>query len=136
MIIAGDGRGPFAHFAVPIGGIGSYATTSKQSEGSSKEASPSYLPDVLPIKLPSSEDKAPDLASPQIPPRHTVQISAATVISLPPVPAMETKSAGGAAADATKTEETDEARVQKFLKQIPDLSFMLSPKLSLPDYKK
>jgi hypothetical protein len=149
FILRNQGQGPYDHIPFPIGGLSLNSASTGRTSGDGK--SKLYLPDVLPIRLPSPEDAPQDLASPETLPQRTVP--SATVVSLPPAPAIsepvetrdgtrvvlppkKPRAATQPKSQAAATEgQRPSGHVQEFLKQIPDLSYMLSSKLSIPHTK-
>jgi hypothetical protein len=143
-IMLNEGRGPYDHLAFPIG------STSGRSQGDAmKRKAKLYLPDILPIRLSSTEDMTlpVDSAPSETSPRHA--LPSATVVSLPPAPApapakVKAEKRGtrpvppSIKANVPIPVSQEEKRqsppnhVKQFLQQIPNLSFMLSPELSIP----
>jgi hypothetical protein len=148
-IMLNEGKGPYEHLAFPVGGLSSNRSTSGRSQADNmKRKAKLYLPDVLPIRLSSTEDATLPVARapPATPPPHSN--ASATVVSLPPAPSpvkANTEKDGSRSAPPLKASvpvsQKEKGRspsksVKEFLHQIPNLSYMLSSKLSIPQNNK
>lgn len=135
-IMSGDGTNPFAHYSPPIipdksSLVGSYKTRRRGT----KRLSTKSLPDVLNIRLPSSSDNPVDMASPESNPRETKSVESIASTLEPPVSSSGSSSAIKRDSANAQQEQKGQAieqsqNVTRLLKLIPDLSFMLSSKLS------
>jgi hypothetical protein len=102
-----------------------------------------YLPDVLPIRLSSTEDATLPVA--RAPPATD---PSPTVVSLPPAPSPAksntekdasrsiTPSKASVPVSQKEKGQSPHKSVKEFLKQIPNLSYMLSSELSIPQNNK
>ena len=130
VIISQDGRGPYSHFIYPIGGpvapIDKIGTDRVNKRGS---VVPSYVPEVLPIQLPTGNEGAVDVAlsTPERPKVNAGKLSSVTGTG-------ENNGSRGIAPAKTSssTEQGPSEAAKELLRKIPDLSFMLSTTLSLP----
>lgn len=129
LIVRNGGKGPFAHTLYPVGGINSnaYSTLNVDRE----QHSHVYLPDDLAIHTPTAEATKPSENSVKKQP----PILRETIVSLPPAVSDKKVNANGSTtANGNHVNGTTD-NVRNFLKKIPDLSFMLSSKLSSPPRK-
>lgn len=149
-IMLNEGKGPYDHLAFPVGGLSSNRSTSGRSHADNmKRKAKLYLPDVLPIRLLSTEDATPPVAKapPATAPRHSNP--SATVVSLPPAPssakvnnekdgsrAVPPPSKASVPVSQKEKGQSPHRSVKEFLKQIPNLSYMLSSELSIPQNNK
>ena len=118
-----SGGGPFAHLSYPVGGLhpldGPHYPLMHTAPSSED-----YLPGVV---VPSEE--APASEAPQTATRRSVELTE-TIVELPPA---AKKKASGTKVDADSVDKQGPSeRVKEFLSRVPDLSFMLSSKLSRP----
>jgi hypothetical protein len=110
-IMSEGDKGPFAHTSYPIGGVYSIGVNSRRKE-----------PDVLAIQLPIADETPGGRA-----PAHVTQqpeAPAATIVNVPP-----------SNAASSEAEHEPSGHVKNFLQRIPDLSYMLSSTLSIPNKK-
>lgn len=116
-IISDPAKGPYSHFSFPVGGFDSILAGQTASESDEFQ---------LPV---SQSNRIADAST-----FETEPVLTETVVALPPLSAAATTPT---IADTTNTSIPDNSqngpgRVDRFLSQISDLSFMLSPRLSLP----
>ena len=83
VIISRDSRGPYSHFTYPIGGPVVSSHGNKDVMKRNELAVASYVPDVLPIQLPTGDESAINLSSPT---RQRASVAAA---ALPVMPTLE-----------------------------------------------
>jgi hypothetical protein len=140
-IISNGARGPYAHFLFPVCGFDRGLACSSTSEESSNRhvqgESNTFLPDV---RLSSQNEKTADTKSPEGK-RVTLR---ETVVALPPATSNKPSSSGSRASSQKEVpievkglevkgqEVPPKAHAMHLLGKIPDFSFMLSSKLSLP----
>jgi hypothetical protein len=135
-IISNGAKGPYAHFLFPVYGFDRGLACSLTSEESSSRhaqgESNSFLPDV---RLSPQNDKTTDTK----PPKSKRVTLTETVVALPPITSNKPPSSGSRASSQKEVppevkgqEEPPKAYAMHLLGKIPDFSFMLSSKLSLP----
>ena len=131
--VVGEGKGPFAHFSIPVGGTGTLDLFSKMAKRDTRRLSTPPFSEVYDVRLPSVDEEPPDMASPPSAPRERVQ--SPTMVELPEPPAFTKKkptavgTAGKNGQQDRRGSSTSSEKVEEFLKKIPDLSYMLSSKL-------
>lgn len=126
LIVSGSGGGPFAHLSYPVGGIHP-VNARRNLLQTNQQLSADFLPDVIPGQFPQIEEIPASRTSPA-PGRRSVELTE-TVVELPPPSKNQTSKAKG---DSVSSNEGPSEKVREFLSRVPDLSFMLSSKLSLP----
>jgi hypothetical protein len=109
-----DCSGPFDHFGFPVGGVHFIGSRGVQS------LEPRALPDVLAIQLPKSDE-----------PRRSTQQQPFETRATRAVPAISSVPTIGDSSSKQPNEPTMSEQARNFLQRIPDLSYMLSSKLSL-----
>lgn len=125
-IIENDGRGPFAHFAFPVGGLPS-ADEEMERHIRARRVSvlTTRIPDVLPIQLPTGDEVPLDVASPKSKRKDgpiEPSLNGLSELQIPNLSEIKAKNSGS----------TQSPAVKELLSKIPDLSFMLESKLVLP----
>ena len=130
VIISQDGRGPYSHFIYPIGGpvapIDKIGTDRVSKRGS---VPASYVPEVLPIQLPTGNEGAVDMASPTL---ERPKVNAGKWSSMTGTGENNGSRGVALAKMSISSEQSPSEAVKELLSKIPDLSFMLSATLSLP----
>jgi hypothetical protein len=130
VIISQDGRGPYSHFIYPIGGpvapIDKIGTNRVKKQGS---AVASFVPEVLPIQLPTGKEGAVDMASPT---PERPKFNADKFSSMAGTGEKNGTRAFATAKTSSSTEQGPSEAAKELMRKIPDLSFMLSTTLSLP----
>jgi len=121
-----SGGGPFAHLSYPVGGphpldgphypLMHTAPTSED-----------YLPGVV---VPSEEAPASEASQTANNTRRSVELTE-TIVELP-IAAKKKTSGTKIDSNSSVDKQVPSERVKEFLSRVPDLSFMLSSKLSLP----
>ena len=142
-IICNDAQGPYSHFAFPINGVEATSTKGSGTQGQKivvRRTTKSTPTAVTAIQVKpkeasrvegNSKSLPDDVASrPEKEPEKPRPILTETVVALPPV--AKPKSEVSSPKESLNEQESSE-RIKSFLKQIPDLSFMLAPQLSLPN---
>jgi len=123
LVLSNGGKGPYSHYGYPIGGFRSARDSSLQSETEEAEHSAiDYLPDVLPVHSPPASKTAADKSTTEV--SRPLNILSETIVDLPPKKV---------AAESSRETSEPSDQVKNFLQRVPDLSFMLSSKLSVPE---
>lgn len=135
-IVAEGGKGPLAHTSYPIGGFYSTSTGARlQFQNQIEHAlSGSLLPDVVRVPLPAAKES---LSSPNdrfSPPNLSEDVAAVTMVNhLPPHSNINADPAITVASPTETEQHEPSEQAKNFLRRIPDLSYMLSSKLSIPN---
>jgi hypothetical protein len=135
-IVSNGGKGPFAHTCYPIGGFdySSASTGFRQRLQTQIEHAllSSVLPDFLPVSLPTANNSSVSSPNDRVSPSRAASRQAEEH-DLPPRPDATADFSKTVSAPTAAEEHEPSDQVKNFLRRIPDLSYMLSSKLSIPN---
>lgn len=124
-VVLNGGKGPFSHCEYPIGGFRLNRDPSLSPKGSNTAhhaAVDYYLPDGPSVQTP------PQASSPSAEVSQQRPVVRETIVELSP----KKKVTKAAASNSSMEDSEPSDQVKDLLQRVPDLSFMLSSKLSLP----
>jgi hypothetical protein len=124
IIIRDGGKGPFAHTLYPVGGFKTSAEANRRTVKDASDQIQQTLDEVPPIEPAENSSIG---SNRKISPQSAVS---ETIVTFPPTDKILKTSTMSCGKDQPPAEN-----VRRFLMKIPDLSYMLSSKLSIPTGK-